>query len=132
MNKNKGLRRFLFVCLAPAVILFFIFMIVPTFNVFRMSLFEKGAYTPTETFVGFNNFKMLMADTKFIRSMQNTILLVVVVTIITFAFAFASAKILQASAMKACFQIAECSFCFCKDTAKPRQHKIFGVEIIKY
>lgn len=53
-------------------------------------------------------------------------------SIITFAFAFASAKILQASAMNACFQIVECSFCFCKDTAKPRQHKIFGVEIIKY
>lgn len=100
MNKNKGLRRFLFVCLAPAVILFFIFMIVPTFNVFRMSLFEKGAYTPTETFVGFNNFKMLMADTKFIRSMQNTILLVVVVTIITFAFALVFASILTREHIK--------------------------------
>lgn len=100
MNKNKGLRRFLFVCLAPAVILFFIFMIVPTFNVFRMSLFEKGAYTPTETFVGFNNFKMLMADTKFIRSMQNTILLVVVVTIITFAFALVFAGILTREHIK--------------------------------
>lgn len=100
MNKNKGLRRFLFVCLAPAVILFFIFMIVPTFNVFRMSLFEKGAYTPTETFVGLNNFKMLMADTKFIRSMQNTILLVVVVTIITFAFALVFAGILTREHIK--------------------------------
>ena len=100
MNKNKGLRRFLFVCLAPAVILFFIFMIVPTFNVFRMSLFGKGAYTPTETFVGFNNFKMLMADTKFIRSMQNTILLVVVVTIITFAFALVFAGILTREHIK--------------------------------
>ena len=42
------------------------------------------------------------------------------------------AKKMQTSAMKACFQIAECSYIFCKDTAKPRQHKIFGVEIIKY
>ena len=28
-------------------------MIIPTFNVFRMSLFEKGAYSPEEIFVGF-------------------------------------------------------------------------------
>ncbi len=100
MNKKKELKRFLMICLAPAVILFFIFMILPTFNVFRMSLYEKGAYTPTETFVGLNNFKMLMADTKFIRSMQNMILLVVVVTIITFAFALIFAGILTREHIK--------------------------------
>ncbi len=94
MNKNKGFRRFLILCVAPASIFFFLFMIVPTFQVFRMSFFEKGAYTPQETFVGFRNFQMLLQDTKFIRSMQNMILLVVVVTIITFAFALVFAGIL--------------------------------------
>ena len=44
--------------------------------------FERGAYSPTETFVGLNNFEVLFQDAKFIRSMQNTILLIVVVTII--------------------------------------------------
>ena len=87
MKKDKKLSGFLALCIAPAVILFFIFMIVPTFNVFRMSLYEKGAYSPNETFVGLKNFQMLISDTKFIQSMQNMILLVVVVTIITFAFA---------------------------------------------
>ena len=33
---------------------------VPTLNVFRMSLFEKGAYSPNETFVGLKNFKTLI------------------------------------------------------------------------
>lgn len=83
MNKNKGRSRFLVLCLAPATILFFIFMIVPTLNVFRMSLFERGAYSPNETFVGLANFQQLFKDTQFIRSMQNMILLVVIVTIIT-------------------------------------------------
>ena len=46
MKKDRKLKGFLALCIAPAVILFFIFMIVPTFNVFRMSLYEKGAYTP--------------------------------------------------------------------------------------
>ena len=94
MEKNKGRSRFIVLCVAPAVILFAIFMIYPTLNVFRMSLYERGAYSPTETFVGFNNFKSLISDANFIRSMQNTILLIVVVTIITFALALIFAGIL--------------------------------------
>ena len=86
MKKARGRSGFLAVCIAPAVILFFVFMILPTLNVFRMSLFEKGAYSPNETFVGLKNFKTLISDTNFIRSMQNMILLIVVVAIVTFAF----------------------------------------------
>ncbi len=100
MRKNRNRNRFLAICLAPASILFFLFMIVPTFNVFRISLFEKGAYTPEEKFVGLNNFKMLLTDAKLIRSMQNMILLVVVVTIITFAFALVFAAILTREKIK--------------------------------
>ena len=59
MKKARGRSGFLAVCIAPAVILFFVFMILPTLNVFRMSLFEKGAYSPNETFVGLKNFKTL-------------------------------------------------------------------------
>ena len=94
MRRSKHRSRFLVLCVAPAVILFFLFMILPTLNVFRMSLFERGAYSPTETFVGMANFKALMGDVKFITSMQNTILLIVTVTIITFFFAIVFAAIL--------------------------------------
>lgn len=94
MKKSRGRSIFLLLCLAPATILFFIFMILPTLNVFRMSLFERGAYSPTETYVGLKNFRQLFADSNFIRSMQNTILLIVVVTIVTFAFALIFAAIL--------------------------------------
>ena len=94
MNKDKNRKRFLVLCVAPATILFFIFMILPTLNVFRMSLYERGAYSPNETFVGLKNFRQLLHDTQFIRSMQNMILLVVVVTIVTFAFALVFAAIL--------------------------------------
>ena len=92
--RSKGRSRFIVLCVAPAVILFFLFMVMPTLNVFRMSLFERGAYSPTETFVGMNNFSVLLKDTKFITSMQNTILLIVTVTIITFFFAIVFAAIL--------------------------------------
>ncbi|WP_294522396.1 carbohydrate ABC transporter permease [uncultured Pseudoflavonifractor sp.] len=100
MKKNKGRSRFVALCVAPAVILFVIFMIIPTINVFRMSLFERGAYSPTETFVGFANFQALINDSLFIRSMQNTILLIVVVTMVTFAFALVFAGILTRENVK--------------------------------
>jgi N-acetylglucosamine transport system permease protein len=92
MKRSKGL--FLFLCVAPAVLLYTIFMIIPTLNVFRMSLFERGAYSPTETFVGLSNFRTLFTDAKFIASMQNTVLLIVVVTIFTISFALMFAAIL--------------------------------------
>ena len=75
-------------------------MVLPTLNVFRMSLFERGAYSPTETFVGLNNFKVLFQDTKFITAMQNTILLIATVTIITFFFAIVFAAILTREKIK--------------------------------
>ena len=100
MLKSKGRSRFIFLCVAPALILFTVFMVVPTLNVFRMSLFERGAYSPTETFVGLSNFEVLFRDAKFIRSMQNTILLIVVVTIITFFFALTFAAILTREKIK--------------------------------
>ena len=94
MRSSKSRGRFLALCVAPAVILYFVFMILPTLNVFRMSLFERGAYSPTETFVGMANFQALFKDVKFISSMQNTILLIVTVTLITFFFAIVFAAIL--------------------------------------
>ena len=94
MRRSKSRSRFIALCVAPATILFLIFMILPTLNVFRMSLFERGAYSPTETFVGLANFQALFKDTKFITAMQNTILLIVTVTVITFFFAIVFAAIL--------------------------------------
>ena len=98
--RSKGRSRFIALCVAPAAILFFLFMVMPTVNVFRMSLFERGASSPTETFVGMSNFKILFKDTKFITSMQNTILLIVTVTIITFFFAIVFAAILTREKIK--------------------------------
>ncbi|MEG2118926.1 MAG: sugar ABC transporter permease [Pseudoflavonifractor sp.] len=95
MRKHKGRSRFIALCVAPAGILFFVFMVLPTLNVFRMSLFKRSAYSPTETFVGLGNFVTLFQDAKFIRAMQNTILLIVAVTVVTFAFALVFAGILS-------------------------------------
>ena len=100
MRRSKDRSIFIALCVAPATILFFIFMVLPTLNVFRMSLFERGAYSPTETFVGLSNFTTLFQDAKFITAMQNTILLIVTVTVITFFFAILFAAILTREKIK--------------------------------
>ena len=66
MDVKKGRARSVFigVCVAPAVILFTIFMLIPTFNVFKMSLYKWGGYSNTKEFVGLNNFKILVEKEK--------------------------------------------------------------------
>ena len=81
-------------CLAPAVILFGIFMVYPTLNVFRMSMYKWGGLTANKTFVGLNNFKIILKDMNFLRSFQNTLFLIVVVTIVTLSLAIIIAAIL--------------------------------------
>ena len=77
-----------------------VFMVVPTFNVFRLSLFQRSTFNPDETFVGLDNFKMLLKDATFIRSMQNTLLLIVTVTLFTMACALIFAGILTRERLK--------------------------------
>ena len=78
----------------PTAILFIIFMVVPTFNVFRMSFFKWSGFSGDQTFVGLQNFKTLACDMNFVHACPNTILLLVVVTSITMPIAIIFAAIL--------------------------------------
>ena len=100
MSSKARRTAFLWVCVAPAVLLFVILMVIPTFNVFRLSLFEKGAYSPDEVYVGFKNFETLLDSPVFIQSMQNTLLLIVMVTLFTMSFALVFAGILTREKLK--------------------------------
>lgn len=100
MRHRKGRSGFIAACVLPSVILFIIFMIIPTINVFKMSLYKWGGFSNNKTFVGLNNFKILFNDQKFFRSFQNSILLIVLVTIITLCFALIFAAILSREKLK--------------------------------
>lgn len=100
MKKGKARSVFIGVCVAPAVILFFIFMIIPTFNVFKMSLYKWGGYSNDKQFVGLDNFKTLMQDTNFLRSFQNSILLIVCVTVVTMTLSLIFASIISREHIK--------------------------------
>ena len=95
-NRRKRERNlFILACLSPALILFFTFLIYPTIEVFRMSLFKWGGFSNNQQFVGLDNFKILWQDENFFRTIQNTILLIVVVTLFTIVLAVLFAAILS-------------------------------------
>lgn len=96
--KNRRKREknlFILVCLLPALILFFTFLIYPTIEVFRMSMYKWGGFSNNQQFVGLDNFKILWQDENFFRTIQNTILLIVVVTLFTVVLAVLFAAILS-------------------------------------
>ena len=100
MKSNFRRTGFILLCVAPAVILFTIFMVVPTFNVFRLSLYQRSTFNPNEVFIGLKNFQMLMKEATFIRSMQNMLLLIVMVIIFTMGTALVFAGILTREKLK--------------------------------
>lgn len=100
MDKQKGRMRFIVLCCAPAIILFTVFMIIPTFNVFRMSLYKWGGFSSKRTFIGLGNFEKLFRDVKFMQAFQNTVLLITVVTVITMVLAVLFAAILSREKLK--------------------------------
>lgn len=100
MRKSKQRSRFIALCIAPSLILFSTFMLLPTLNIFWMSLLKWGGLSANKRFVGFNNFKILLQDMKFIRALQNTLFLIVVVTIVTLALAIIFAAILVREKIK--------------------------------
>ena len=100
MKSNFKRTGFILLCVAPAVILFAIFMVAPTFNVFRLSLYQRSTFNPNEVFIGLKNFQMLLRDATFIRSMQNMLLLIVMVTVFTMATALIFAGILTRENLK--------------------------------
>ena len=51
MRKHKGRRAFLTVCTVPALILFAVFMLYPTLNIFIISMYKWGGYSLNKEFL---------------------------------------------------------------------------------
>lgn len=100
MKNSRHKNRFIFFGLFPAFILYFIFMIYPTINVFIESLYKTGGLSGKKTFVGINNFKLLLSDKNFLRAFQNTVFLIVIVTVFTMFLAIFFASILSRERFK--------------------------------
>lgn len=100
VDRTKQKNIFAAICLAPALILLAIFLLYPTIEVFRMSLYNWGGFSNNKEFVGLSNFKILWDDMKFIEAFQNSILLIVVVTLVTLVLSILFAALLTREKLK--------------------------------
>lgn len=69
MKIRETLENYTFVL--PAVLIFSIFYIIPFFWVFQLSLYEWDGILPTKIFVGLDNFKEILTDGIWWKSMGN-------------------------------------------------------------
>lgn len=102
MPKKQQTRRniAITVSLLPALALYALFVIYPTFNVFCTSMYQWSGLSKQKTFIGFENFIRLFNDTKFWTALQNTIFLLIFCTAITMILALFFAAALTQSKLK--------------------------------
>ena len=74
---------FMVVFLGIPVVGYLIFVVSPFLQAFYYSTTDWSGFTPTMNFIGFGNYTKLFADDIFMRSMLNSVALVVVVPIVT-------------------------------------------------
>ena len=90
--RKRGSGWFIASFLAPAVILYVWFVIIPLFQAFQLSAYRWRGVSPNRTFVGADNFRQLFADTIFWKSIQNNGLLLIGAGIATLALGVLLAK----------------------------------------
>lgn len=101
MKNKKHLKIFFILgCIMPATLMVLLFIVYPTFEVFKTAFFKKTNFVSPATFAGFFNFEVLFKDKNFIIAMQNTILYVVLVTLITIVLAILFAALLTREEFK--------------------------------
>jgi len=77
--------------LAPAFILFLVFLVYPIFRSVYYSLFNWNGLGPAIHFVGLNNFKQILTDQVFLKGVGNCIVIVVLSLAIQLPLALALA-----------------------------------------
>lgn len=75
---NNAKSRFIFICLAPVMLLFFTFNIIPILVSIVLSLFNYSPLSSKSPFIGLENFINLFKDYIFIKTISNTVIFVVI------------------------------------------------------
>jgi len=99
-TRKRGTAPFILACLSPALILMAVFMVYPTLSIFAISLFRWGGYSKVREFVGFENYKILISDTRFWDSCRNSLFLIVTVTAVTLILSLFCAYVLTGTDIK--------------------------------
>jgi multiple sugar transport system permease protein len=74
-SKRRGISIHLvpWIFMAPAVIVFAIYVVIPIFQSFWLSLFDWDGLSPTKKFIGISNYTALFQDDQFWTSIKNNI-----------------------------------------------------------
>ena len=81
MKKKKKFDKTAFMFIAPAFILFTLFIIVPTVSSVYYSLTSWDGISPDIKFIGLANYKEIFTSDRFGNAMKNTIILTVFISI---------------------------------------------------
>ena len=97
MNKNKRLGRTLepYVWIAPSIILMSIFIIIPIFFVFKMSMSKITKAGQIKGFIWFENFEKVLGSAKFSLVLKNTVVWTICVVVLSTVLGFILALLLN-------------------------------------
>lgn len=98
--RRKGKLSVVIPFLAPAVILYIYFFIVPAIRAFYISLTEWNGFNSKKVFIGLENFRILLNDGNFGIAVGNTFIYMIVGGLLTFGVALLFTFILTQRGMK--------------------------------
>ncbi|WP_367619436.1 carbohydrate ABC transporter permease, partial [Brachyspira aalborgi] len=74
INKKTKENIIIILFLAPALLIFIIFILYPVFNTIYLSFYSwKGIYGSTLNFVGFDNYIMVLKSDHFYKALLNSL-----------------------------------------------------------
>lgn len=99
---TKKPKLFIAVCILPALLLTFIFMVIPMFNAIYLSFTNSTALSSAASrkFIGLENYTYMFHDKSFILALKNTGKLMLVVPIVTLFFSLIFGFVLTQSKLK--------------------------------
>ena len=92
---DRSGRRVAYLLLAPATILFAVFMFYPLLYTFYLSFFDWNMTRPTKEFVGIANYISVFTDPNFGKIMGNTVLYIALLLLFDFAAPYVFSFILS-------------------------------------
>lgn len=94
-SKRRTNHMFLLWAVVPTAVLLIVFLVIPTLQSVILSFQEVNLLSTGNKFVAFDNFIYLVKDPIFIRSLFNTLKLMVAIPAITLSISFLLAFLLQ-------------------------------------
>lgn len=88
-------KKYIFLFLAPAIILITVFLYYPLYKTFVYSLTDYSQWSPNYNFIGFENYKRLFTDEIVLVSLINTFILMVGCILVEIGFALVLAVLVD-------------------------------------